>query len=160
MKHEAFDIPNSEVTKFIHTNPIQVMRAYVTRTGSRYEFSKQFGSRSIDDLLDEQEVEMILKGVKENKRFAVLKDMRHLYERVAGSVIHRDPSSWDYQVAEVLRTAAQLGYLGKAGVSTLTEPAKIIMEHGIGPTMRFVFIYAKQSSLNLVQKKLELQEKH
>ncbi len=156
MKHRLVDIPNSEVTKFIHTNPVQVMRAYVTRTGSRYEFAKQFGSRSIDDLLDEQEVEMILKGVKENKRFAVLKDVRHLYERVAGSVIHRDPSSWDYQVAEVLRTAAQLGYLGKAGVSTLTEPAKIIMEHGIGPTMKGLFSFMKNNQLNLGAKEARI----
>ena len=156
MKHRLVDIPNSEVTKFIHTNPIQVMRAYVTRTGSRYEFAKQFGSRSIDDLLDEQEVEMILKGVKENKRFAVLKDMRHLYERVAGSVIHRDPSTWDYQVAEILRTAAQVGYLGKAGVSTLTEPAKIIMEHGIGPTMKGLFSFMKNNQLKLGAKEARI----
>ena len=44
------------------------MKAYVTRTGSRYEFAKQFGSRSIDDLLDEQEIEMILNKVPARKQ--------------------------------------------------------------------------------------------
>jgi len=148
-KHRMIDIPNSEVLEFIHTNPIQVMRAYTTRTGSRYEFSKQFGGRSIDELLDDQELDLIDAGVKEKKRNAVLKDQRHLYERIAGSVIHRDPSSWDYKAAEVLRTAAQLGYLGSAGIATLTEPAKIIMEHGLGKTMRGLFGVMQNNQIKL-----------
>ena len=160
MKHRAIDIPNSEVLKFIHTNPLQVMKAYVNRTGSRYEFSKQFGGRSIEDLLDDQEIEMIINKVPARKRFAVMKDMRHLYERVAGSVIHRDPSGWDYTAANVLRDLAQLGFLGKAGISTLTEPAKILMEHGLGTTMKGLFSFLKKQKLRWVQEKVGLQEKH
>ncbi len=149
MKHRAIDIPNSEVLKFIHTNPLQVMKAYVNRTGSRYEFSKQFGGRSIEDLLDDQEIEMIINKVPARKRFAVMKDMRHLYERVAGSVIHRDPSGWDYTAANVLRDLAQLGFLGKAGISTLTEPAKILMEHGLGSTMKGLFGVLEKTELKM-----------
>ena len=55
----------------------------------------------------------------------------------------------DYQVAEVLRTAA--AWLSwKSRCINLTEPAKIL-EHGIGPTMKGLFSFRKTISLNLVK---------
>ena len=63
MKHRVVDIPNERVLKFINTNPVQVMKAYTARVGSRYEFSRQFGGRSIDELLDEKMIEMLEAGV-------------------------------------------------------------------------------------------------
>ena len=81
--------------------------------------------------------------------------MRHLYERVAGSVI-REPDSWDFQTAQVLRDLAQLNYLGSAGISTMTEPAKIIMEHGLGPTMRGLFSVMKDSQLKMGAKEVRI----
>ena len=79
---------------------------------------------------------------------AVQKDQRHLYDRVVGSVM-RDPNSWDQNVAKIMRDLAQLNYLGSAGLATITEPAKIIMEHGLGPTMRGLFTVLKNNQLKL-----------
>jgi hypothetical protein len=155
MKHRVVDIPNERVLKFINTNPVQVMKAYTARVGSRYEFSRQFGGRSIDELLDEKMIEMLEAGVSKDKAYATLRDMRHLYERVAGSVI-REPDSWDFQTAQVLRDLAQLNYLGSAGISTMTEPAKIIMEHGLGPTMRGLFSVMKDSQLKMGAKEVRI----
>jgi hypothetical protein len=148
MKHRVVDIPNERVLKFINTNPVQVMKAYTARVGSRYEFSRQFGGRSIDELLDDKMIEMLEAGVSKDKAYATLRDMRHLYERVAGSVI-REPDSWDFRTAQVLRDVAQLNYLGSAFIATMTEPAKIIMEHGLGPTMRGLFGVMKDNQLSL-----------
>ena len=148
MKHRVVDIPNEGVLKFINTNPMQVMMAYTARTGSRYEFSRQFGGRSIDELLDDKMIEMLESGLTKEKAYAASKEMRHLYERVAGSIV-RNPDSWDFKTANVLRNLAQLNYLGAAGISTMTEPAKIILEHGLGPTMRGLFSIQKDNQLKL-----------
>jgi hypothetical protein len=155
MKHRVIDIPNERVLKFIHTNPVNVMKTYTQKVGARYEFSRQFGQRNINELMDDTRIELLSKGVSLQKTNAVMKDMRHLYERVAGSVL-RNPDSLDMKTAQILRDLAQLNYLGSAGIATITEPAKIIMEHGLGPTMRGLFSVLKDSQLKMGAKELRI----
>ena len=147
-KHRLVDIPNALVLDFIQTNPIAVMKAYVQRTGTRYEFSRQFDGASIDDVLDDTFNEMLDAGNTPEQANRALRDMRHLYRRVTGG-LQRDPDRWDQSTARVLRSLAQLNYLGSAGVSTITEPAKIMMEHGLGPTFRGLFSVMKNNQLRL-----------
>ena len=147
-KHRLVDIPNEKVLDFIETNPVAVMKAYVQRTGGRYEFARMFEGASIDDVLDDTLNEILETGGSIDKAYAVMKDMRHLYKRVVGGV-QRDPSSWDQQTARILRDLAQLNYLGSAGLSTITEPAKIMMEHGLGPTFRGLFNILRSSQLKM-----------
>ena len=147
-KHRTLDIPNSLVLDFIERNPVRIMKAYVHRTGPRYEFSRAFGGRSIDDVIDDNISEMLSKGVPIEKAYKATANMRLLYDRVVGTSI-RNPDSWDKTIAKGLRDAAQLNYLGPAGISTLTEPAKIIMEHGLGPTFRGLFTIMKNNQLRL-----------
>ena len=154
-KHRALDIPNELVIDFIQTNPVAVMKAYTQRVGTRYEFARQFNGASIDDVLDDVMAQMMDAGKKPEQAYAAMKDMRHLYRRVTGGVL-RDPDSWDQTTAKILRDLATLNYLGKAGVSTLTEPAKIMMEHGVGPTMRALFGVLNDNKLKLAGKEARL----
>lgn len=147
-KHRLVDIPNEKVLDFIETNPVSVMKAYVQRTGGRYEFARMFEGASIDDVLDDTFSEIMDAGGTPEKAYAAMKDMRHLYKRVVGGVL-RDPSSLDQQSARIMRDLAQLNYLGSAGISTATEPAKIIMEHGLGPTFRGLFNILKSNQLKM-----------
>ena len=147
-KHRLVDIPNARVLDFIETNPVRVMKAYVQRTGARYEFARMFEGASIDDVLDDTFNEFMEAGATPEKAYAAMKDMRHLYKRVVGGVL-RDPSSMDQQAARIMRDLAQLNYLGSAGISTITEPAKIMMEHGIGPTFRGLFNIMKSNQLRM-----------
>ena len=147
-KHRLIDIPNEKVLDFIETNPVAVMKAYVQRTGGRYEFSRMFEGQSIDDVLDDTFNEMMEAGNTPEQAYAAMKDMRHLYKRVVGGVL-RDPSSMDQQSARIMRDLATLNYLGSGGFSTITEPAKIMMEHGIGPTFRGLFNIMKSNQLRM-----------
>jgi len=147
-KHRLVDIPNALVLDFIQTNPIAVMKAYVQRTGTRYEFSRQFDGASIDDVLDDTFNEMLDAGNTPEQANRALRDMRHLYRRVTGG-LQREPDRWDQSTARVLRSLAQLNYLGSAGISTITEPAKIMMEHGLAPTFRGLFSVMKNNQLRL-----------
>ena len=154
-KHRALDIPNELVIDFIQTNPVAVMKAYTQRVGPRYEFARQFNGASIDDVLDDVMTQMMDAGKKPEQAYAAMKDIRHLYRRVTGGVL-RDPDSWDQTTAKILRDLATLNYLGKAGVATLTEPAKIMMEHGVGTTMRALFGVLNDNKLKLASKEVRL----
>ena len=154
-KHRGIDIPNKLVMDYIHRNPVSVMKAYTTRTAPRYEFAAKFDGQEIDDILNDKMVEMLNSGMGIEEANAALKDIRHMYDRVAGTVL-REPDALNQKFAEVLRTAAQLGYLGAAGISTITEPAKIMMEHGVGKTMKGLFSVLDDSQLKLGAKEARI----
>lgn len=147
-KHRALDIPNALVLDYMVTNPVSVMKAYTKRTAARLEFSKKHNGDSIDDILDDTFNEMMDEGIDINTIRLVQKDQRHLYDRVVGTVL-RNPDARNQTAAKIMRDLAQLNYLGSAGLATITEPAKIIMEHGLGPTMRGLFSVLKNNQLKL-----------
>ena len=155
MKQRTLDIPNELVLDFMVRNPATIMKAYVSKTAARYEFSRKFNGSSIDDILDDTFAEMMDAGSTPEKAYAAMKDMRHLYDRIAGSVL-RSPDSLDQKTATVMRDLAQLNYLGSAGISTITEPAKIIMEHGLGPTMKGLLNILTDSQLRMGAKELRI----
>ena len=154
-KHRVLDIPNSLVLDFIERNPVKIMKAYVQRVGPRYEFSRKFNGKSIDDVLDDTFNEMMDAGSTPEKAYAAMKDMRHLHDRVAGSVL-RNPDSLDHKTGRALRDLAMLNYLGSAGISTISEPAKIMMEHGVGRTFKGLFGVMKNNQLKLGAKEARL----
>jgi len=155
LKHRGIDIPNKLVLDYMHRNPVSVMKAYTARTAAKYEFSVKFDGQEIDDVIDDKMSEMIQSGMTVDQANASAKDIRHMYDRVAGTVI-REPDAMNQKAAEVLRTAAQLGYLGKAGLSTISEPAKIMMEHGIGKTMKGLFSVLSDSQLKMGAKEARI----
>ena len=155
MKHRTVDIPNELVLDFIEKNPIKIMKAYTARTGTRYEFSRQFGGKDIDEVLDDTMIDLLSSGMTEAKAYSVLRDMRHMYDRVSGNALRR-ADTWDATIAQVLRDLAQLNYLGSAGISTITEPAKMVLEHGFGPTMKGLFNIMSDNQLKLGAKEARI----
>ena len=154
-KHRGIDIPNKLVLDYMHRNPVSIMKAYTARTAAKYEFSVKFDGQEIDDVIDDKMSEMIQSGMTVDQANAAAKDIRHMYDRVAGTVV-REPDTMNQKAAEVLRSAAQLGYLGAAGISTITEPAKIMMEHGIGKTMKGLFSVLSDSQLKMGAKEARI----
>ena len=138
LKHRELDIPNHLVADYIHLNPINVMKTYTTRIAPEYEFQVEFNTRSIDEVLDDAEFFMIESGMNEAARNKHLRDLRHMYERVSTKVL-RDPNSWDQKTVTVLKDLAMLNYLGTAGLATLPDFAKIMMEHELAPIMKGLF---------------------
>jgi hypothetical protein len=147
-KHRALDIPNRLVLDYMQRNPINIMKAYTQKTSGRYEFSKKFGGGSIDDVLDGTYDKMMDAGASIDEIRAAQKEQRILYDRVVGSVL-RKPDAMNQGVARLLRSAAQLSYLGGAVLATITEPAKIVMEHGFAPTMKGLFSVLDKNALKM-----------
>lgn len=150
LRHRELDIPNALVVDFIQTNPVAVMRNYTNRTAPVYEFHNKF-NRNIDEVMDDIEEELFDAGLSMAERNAYRKDTRHLYDRVAGTVL-RNPDSWDQNIATMLKNAAQLNYLGSAGFSTLPDMAKILMEHEMGTVFKALFGVMSDSRVRLSSK--------
>ena len=148
MKHRGIDIPNKLVMDYIHRNPVSIMKAYTARTAARYEFAVKFDGQDVEDLMNDKMIEMLQSGSSIEKSNAALKDLRHMYDRVAGTVL-REPDTVNQKFAEIMRTLAQLNYLGSAGLSTITEPARIVMEHGLGKTMKGLFTVLNDNQLKM-----------
>ena len=146
MRHRSLDIPNAKVFDFIQNDPLAVMRAYTTRVAPQYEFSKMFGGKSVDEVLDDIDIDMAGKPIE--KINAARKDFLHLYDRVVGTVL-REPHSWDQRTATVLRDFAQLNYLGSAGFSTLPDFAKIMMEHELKDVFKTLFATISDSRVRM-----------
>ena len=137
-KHRGIDIPNKLVVEFIETNPVNVMKTYTAKVAPQYEFMNKF-NKSIDDLLDDVELGMLADGNMSGREInATLRDIRHLNDRVHGTVI-RDPDALNYKSAIILKDLAMLNYLGSAGFSTLPDFAKIMMEHEMGTVWKSLF---------------------
>ena len=146
MRHRSLDIPNAKVFEFIQNDPLAVMKAYTSRVAPQYEFSKMFGGKSVDEVLDDIDTDMA--GQPIEKINAVRKDFLHLYDRVVGTVL-REPHSWDQRTATVLRDFAQLNYLGSAGFSTLPDFAKIMMEHELKDVFKSLFASLSDSRVRM-----------
>jgi len=137
-KHRGIDIPNKLVVEFIETNPVNVMKTYTAKVAPQYEFMNKF-NKSIDDLLDDVELGMLADGKMSGSEInATLRDIRHLNDRVHGTVI-REPDALNYKSAIILKDLAMLNYLGSAGFSTLPDFAKIMMEHEMGTVWKSLF---------------------
>lgn len=147
-RHRALDIPNSKVLDFIETNPIAIMKAYTTKVAPRYEFSVKFGGRSVDDVTDEMFIKAVEGGASVEVANRAAADFRGLHGVITKTML-RNPDHWSHSTARYMRTGATLSYLGGAGLATITEPAKIMMEHGIGNTMRGLFAVLKDNQLKM-----------
>jgi len=138
MRHRSLDIPNAKVFDFIQNDPLAVMKAYTSRVAPQYEFAKAFGGKTVDEVLDDIDMDMARTGASNDEINAVRKDFLHLYDRIVGTVL-REPHSWDQRTATVLRDFAQTNYLGAAGFSTLPDFAKIMMEHELKDVFKVLF---------------------
>ena len=97
----------------------------------------QFG-KDIDDVLDDVEDSLLANGMKPTRANRILRDIRHVNERVQGTVI-RDADALSLKSAVILKDLAMLNYLGSAGFATLPDFAKIMMEHELGPVFKSLF---------------------
>jgi len=136
-RHRDVDIPNKLVIDFIETNPFAVMKAYTAKIAPQYEFAMKFG-KGIDDLLDEVEDELLDIGKSRLETNRILRDIRHLNDRVQGTV-RRNPDALNYKASIILKDLAMLNYLGSAGFATLPDFAKIMMEHEMGTVWKALF---------------------
>ena len=74
--------------------------------------------------------------------------LQHAYDRVVGSPI-TDISRLDHKMANWMKDAAYLNYLGASGFSAIPDFAKIIMEHELGDVLKATTAILDQDSMTI-----------
>ena len=154
-RHRELDIPNALVTDFIETNPVQVMRIYTQRVAPKYEFNKMYGGRTIDEVLDDMDNDMMNAGISMREINKVRKNFLHSYDRVVGRVL-TNPARLDMRFANMLRDLAQLNYLGSAGISSIPDAAKVLMEHELKNVFKGLYGILSDSKVRMTRKELRV----
>lgn len=133
----TLDIPEWKVKDFILTD-VGIIDAYTRKMGNKIEWTRKFGKRNIDDILDEIEEISLTEGKLSEKDIAKLKrDFVADYEYSMG--IHmRSPDRWDAQFVKAVKEVAGMTYLHKAGFASVTDLGSIIFEHGLPDLARAI----------------------
>lgn len=142
-KGRDLDIPNKDVLEFIELNPYKVMGEYTRRMAGMIEWEKKFGGRTIDDILDEIELDGIEQKMSVRKIRKAQKEYLVMYDRIVGKIIE-DPARIDNKIAYVMKEAAATNFLGSAGFATITEPATMFLNHEVGTIFKGLFALLKR----------------
>jgi hypothetical protein len=129
-RHRSVNIPEWKVSKFIIKRP-EVLSSYSRRMGNRLEWVRNFGKQSIDDILNEVELDAIAKDKSDQDIANLRADMLGEYERLMG-ILSKSPDRIDAQVVKATKDLAGMTFLHSAGIASITDAGSIILEHGIG----------------------------
>ena len=129
-RHRSVNIPEWKVSKFIIKRP-EVLSSYSRRMGNRLEWVRNFGKQSIDDILNEVELDAIAKNKSDQDIANLRADMLGEYERLMG-ILSKSPDRVDAQVVKATKDLAGMTFLHSAGIASITDAGSIILEHGIG----------------------------
>ena len=128
LRHRELDIPNHLLLDFIEINPLDTAMYYMMRTGSKIEFANTFKGKSMDDLVDMEELAMIRHGNNAQTISQAKQDLYQMYDRVVGTPIQR-PDALNRRISRALTDWTAYAFLGRAGLSSLPELGMIIMQH-------------------------------
>ncbi len=128
LRHRELDIPNHLILDFIETNPLDVAMYYIMRTGSKIEFANTFKGKSINDLIDQEQLAMVQSGMDDTAIAKTTSEILHMYDRVVGTAVHR-PDALNRRISRALTDWTAYVFLGRAGLSSLPELGMIIMQH-------------------------------
>ena len=130
LRHRMIDIPEHLIADFIIKEP-RVLHSYATRVGRRMEFVRNFGHRSIDEILDDHEADMRAAGFSEKKIQGLRQDFLFDYERTMGEY-NKSPDRLDAQAGAAIKAVAGMSYLDTAALASVTDIGNIVMERGPG----------------------------
>ena len=150
----TLDIPEWKVKDFILTD-INIIDAYTRKTGNKIEWTRKFGKRTIDDLLDEIEEISYSEGKLTEKEVALLKrDFVADYEFSLG--IHmREPDRWDAQIVKAIKEVASITYLHNAGIASVTDLGSIVFEHGLPDLASAIRTSESRTAVGLAKAEIE-----
>lgn len=144
-RHRALDIPNSLITDFIVRDPIAVMKSYAARIEPHYEYIKMFG-KDYDGVLFDMELEMLKENMSDTEINKVRKDYDALYRRVVGKVLD-NPSALNQKIAYFLREGASFAFMGGAGLASIPDFGRIVMEYDLETIVKGVQILVDRNEV-------------
>ena len=129
----SLDIPTSAIMDYIELNPVSVLNSYNARVRPRALFQEKFG-KDYRGVTTQMELDMIKAGASEADINAVRRDFDVLYRRIVSNVLD-NPDAINQKVASVLRSGATFAFMGGAGLSSLSDFGRVVMQYDLAPML-------------------------
>lgn len=133
-RHRKLDIPNAAILDYIETNPLSVLASYNARIQPRVLFQEKMG-RDYYGSLTEMELDMIRAGFSEDAINKMRVDFDSLYRRIVGNVLD-NPDAMNQKAAYILRTMSTFAFMGGAGLASLPDIGRIVMQYELAPMLK------------------------
>lgn len=163
----VLQIPNSHVSSkgvammdFIELNADRVARKYIRTLGADIELTRRFGDPNLKSIMDElwseqqaANAELKIKYTNDAAKYeeeqaklsakytALRKDIDVLLERsrhIRG--IPHDPTAFAERAGRTMLNAQTARLMGKVLISSIADPSRLIMKHGLLRTMSDAFV--------------------
>jgi hypothetical protein len=135
-RHRKLDIPTAAIIDYIELNPVSVLNSYNARVNPRTLFQQKFG-KDYFGVATEMELDMIRAGASEADINKMRVDFDSLYRRIVSNVLDR-PDAMNQKIAYGLRSMATFAFMGGAGITSLGDFGRIVMQYELAPLMKGV----------------------
>jgi hypothetical protein len=133
-RHRLLDIPTSALVDYIELNPVSVLNSYNARVRPRTLFQEKFG-KDYRGVATEMELDMIRAGASEADINKMRVDFDALYRRVVSNVLD-NPDAMNQKAAYALRSMATFAFMGGAGITSIGDFGRIVMQYELTPMMK------------------------
>jgi len=133
-RHRKLDVPTSAIIDYIELNPVSVLNSYNARVNPRSLFQEKFG-KDYFGVVTEMELDMIRAGASEADINKMRVDFDSLYRRIVSNVLDR-PDAMNQKIAYGLRSMATFAFMGGAGITSLGDFGRIVMQYELAPLMK------------------------
>lgn len=150
-RHRTLDIPTAAIIDYIELNPVSVLNSYNARVNPRTLFQQKFG-KDYFGVATEMELDMIRAGASEADINKMRVDFDSLYRRIVSNVLDR-PDAMNQKIAYGLRSMATFAFMGGAGLTSLGDFGRIVMQYELAPLMKGI-----KSSIDMDTLRMSAQE--
>lgn len=150
-RHRKLDIPTAAIIDYIELNPVSVLNSYNARVNPRTLFQEKFG-KDYFGVATEMELDMIRAGASEADINKMRVDFDSLYRRIVSNVLDR-PDAMNQKIAYGLRSMATFAFMGGAGLTSLGDFGRIVMQYELAPLMNGI-----KSSIDMDTLRMSAQE--
>ena len=129
LKRRVLNIPDSKLKDYLILNT-SVLQKYAENMGYRIAWQRNFGSKTLDDVLEDiektiDEAPNLTPKQKEKKTILAKKAFVGDHLRILGAHVG-DPHTWDNQVAKVATGFTAYTRLAASGITTIGDLANVI----------------------------------
>jgi len=150
-RHRTLDVPTAAIIDYIELNPVSVLNSYNARVNPRTLFQEKFG-KDYFGVATEMELDMIRAGASEADINKMRVDFDALYRRIVSNVLDR-PDAMNQKIAYGLRSMATFAFMGGAGLTSLGDFGRIVMQYELAPLMKGI-----KSSIDMDTLRMSAQE--
>lgn len=143
LKSRQIPLTNEELADWLVWDVETIVGMYSRRMGASLEMTNKYGSRMLDEQLDDLNGALIDQGVDLKTRRKIIAVQEDLRDKVLGRFHGKDPMSWDNRAARAIKNYASITLLGEAIYSQTMDLFRTIATEGFAPVGKALYAAAR-----------------